>query len=112
MAKNIQDPGSIKYNDDDIEEVEAGLFGSENDVVNFGEITSWELSEVYEQLLLASEKAKIRRYVTGIVVSLWTICTSVCLIRLILTGDLTLIGLPTLISIPMAIILKFYYRSG
>lgn len=109
MAKNIQDPGSFKYNEDDIEEVEVEC---DEDVVNLGEVVLWDLSEVYERLMLASEKAKVRLYITGIVVSLWIICTGLCLFRLILTGELALVGLPTLISVPMAIILRFYYRSG
>ncbi len=112
MAGNIQDPSSFEYDDDNIKEVEAGLFGDEKDVVNLGEVGSWELSEVYEQVLLASEKAKVRSYVTCIVVTAWAICSGVCLLRLILTGDFALIGLPTLVTIPMSIILRFYYKSG
>ena len=90
--------------DFDIAEVTKTSNDEDTNIVNAGEIETWERLQV--------EKAKIRPYITGIVISLWAICTIVGLIRWDTTGDISLlIGSPVLLIFPLRNVLKFYFTG-
>jgi len=78
-----------------------------------GSIEDWRkelenLARAREELELR-EKAKIRPHITGIVVSLWTSFTIVCIIRFAFTGDALPLVMPAVLSGPLSTILMFYY---
>jgi hypothetical protein len=90
--------------DFDIEEVKESSNDEEENVVNAGEIEEWERLQV--------EKAKARPYITGIVISLWVICTIVGLIRWDISGDISLlISSPVLLIFPIRNVLQFYFTG-
>src|SRR5258708_4162705 len=76
-----------------------------DDVVLAGTVRPWEMLEY-------SEKAKARPYITGIVLSTWSISVIASALRLLFTGNLLLFVPPVLIAAPLYLILRFYYRSG
>ena len=90
--------------DFDIAEV-ANVPDETDNVVDAGNIEDWKLLEL-------SEKAKARPFITGIIVSVWAIDIVMSAIRFLITGDLLLAIPPALISAPLYIVLRFYYRSG
>src|SRR6266851_3557498 len=76
-----------------------------DNVVDAGNIEDWKLLEL-------SEKAKARPFITGIIVSVWTVGIVMSAIRFLMTGNFLLVIPPALISAPLYMVLKFYYRSG
>ena len=77
-------------------------YDEDNNIVNGGYVEEWELSE----------KNVARPYITGVILSVWTISVIASALRLLLTGDFLLTVPPALISVPLCTILKFYYGSG
>lgn len=90
--------------DFDIKEVSNAL-DEANDVVYAGTVETWKMLEF-------AEKAKARPYITGIVLSVWAISIIGSAFRLLITGNFLLIIPPALISVPLYIVLKFYFWSG
>jgi hypothetical protein len=90
--------------DFNIEEIEVPEEEKSHDIVFAGTVELWKQLEL-------SEKAKVRPYIASIVISLWAIGTSLCLIRFLMTGDFIFISPSTLLTVPIATILKFYFRS-
>jgi hypothetical protein len=76
-----------------------------NNIIDAGNIEDWKRLEL-------SEKAKARPFITGIIVSVWAAGRVVSAIRFLITGNFLLVIPPALISAPLYIILRFYYRSG
>ncbi len=103
MENDYQNEGSLPQ-DIDVEEV-SDASDEANTVVYAGHVETWEI-------LQFAEKAKARPYITGIVISIWTIGVIASAIKMFLTGNLLLLVPPALISVPMYIVLRFYFRSG
>lgn len=70
-----------------------------------GTVEAWERLEL-------SEKAKARPYITGIVVSTWTVSVIICVLRVLITGNLMFTIPQALFTVPLYIVLRFYFRSG
>ena len=104
-GKNTMAPVSQKKLPDlqpfDVEEVHPKEY--EENVSSSGKIEDWR--EKLEFL----EKKKIRGYITGAVVTLWTSFALICIIRFAFTGDALPLVAPALLSQPLCVILKFYY---
>src|SRR5260221_13828774 len=90
--------------DFDIEEAPTAS-NEATEIVYAGTVESWRMLEF-------AEKAKIRPYITGIILSVWVIGIIASALRFLITGNFLLILPPALISAPLYIILKFYFRSG
>ena len=88
----------------DIEEVSKAS-DEANDVVYAGIVETWKMQELLE-------KAKVRPYIAGTVISIWAIDLIVSAIRFFITGNFLLIIPSAIISVPLYIILRFYFRSG
>ena len=76
-----------------------------DDVVFAGTVRPWEMQEY-------SEKAKARPYITGVVLSTWSISVIASALRFLLTSDFLLFIPPALIAVPLYLVLRFYYKSG
>lgn len=70
-----------------------------------GTVETWKTREL-------EEKAKARPYISRIVIGVWAIGIIISALRLLITGDFLLVIPPTLISVPLYIILRFYFKSG
>jgi hypothetical protein len=90
--------------DFDIAEV-ANVPDERNNVIDAGNIEDWKTSEF-------SEKAKTRPFITGIIVSVWAIGIVMSAIDSLVRGNVLLLIPPALISAPLYMVLRFYYRSG
>lgn len=90
--------------DFDIEEV-SNASDEASDALYEGTVDTWKMLEF-------AEKAKVRPYITGIVLSAWAFGILASALRFMITGNYLLIIPPALISVPLYIILKFYFRSG
>ena len=88
----------------DVEEV-ADTSDKVDDIVNGGAIEDWRALEF-------AEKVKARPYITGIVLSTWAIAIVASVIRLLITGNFLLAVPPVLISVPLYIVLRYYFSSG
>jgi hypothetical protein len=103
MQKNFQEEGDLPQ-DFDVEEV-SDASDEADTVVYAGHVEPWEIVQF-------AEKAKARSYITGIVISIWAIGIIASAIKMFLTGNLLLLVPPALVSVPMYIVLRFYFRSG
>src|ERR1700730_4653314 len=91
---------------EDFDIVEVANVPDETDsVVDAGNIKNWKMLEL-------SEKAKARPFITGIIVTVWGVGIVMSAIRFLITGNFLLVIPPALISAPLYIVLRFYYRSG
>ncbi len=90
--------------DFDIEEVPTAS-NEATEIVHAGTVEIWRMLEF-------AEKAKIRPYITSIIISVWAAGIIASALRFLITGNFLLILPPALISAPLYIILKFYFRSG
>ncbi len=98
-------PGELDLPKDfDVEESDGSSNKEEHDIVNAGYVETW-------QQLVFFEKARVRSNITRIVITVWAICTTVSLIRFIMTGDVILLGSPALLMVPLQVVLKFYFKS-
>lgn len=88
----------------DVKEVTDTSDEAEN-VVNGGVVEGWRPLEF-------AEKAKARPYITRVVLSTWSIAIVASAIRLLIAGDFLLAVPPVLISVPLCIVLKYYFSSG
>ena len=88
----------------DVEEV-AVISDETEDIVHGGAVEDWKALEF-------TEKGKARPYITGVVLSTWTIAVVVSIIRLLITGNFLLAVPPVLISVPLYIVLRYYFSSG
>jgi hypothetical protein len=88
----------------DVEEV-SNASDEANDVVFAGIVETWELLEL-------SEKAKLRPYIAGTVISIWAISLIASALRLLSTGSFLLLVPAAIILVPLYIVLKFYFKSG
>ena len=103
MEGNIwQDSSELE--DFDINEV-SDVSDQADAIVFAGTVGSWEMQEY-------SEKAKARPYITGIVLSTWSISVIASALRFLLTSDFLLFIPPALIAVPLYLVLRFYYKSG
>ncbi|SRR6266567_2307864 len=103
MENDFQEEGDLPL-DFDVEEVSDAT--DEADTVAYaGHVETWET-------LQFAEKAKARPYITGVVISIWAIGIIGSALKMFLTGNLLLLVPPALISVPMYIVLRFYFRSG
>jgi hypothetical protein len=75
----------------------------EENLESIGTVKDWR-----EQLEFL-EKAKMRPYITGTVVSVWTSFLVACIVRFVITGDALPLVTPVLLSGPLSVILWFYY---
>ena len=90
--------------DFDITEV-ANIPDRTDSIINAGNIKDWRMLEF-------SEKTKARPFITGIIVTVWGVGIVMSAIRFLITGNFLLVIPPALISAPLYIVLRFYYRSG
>src|SRR2546421_2777442 len=88
----------------DIKEV-SNASDEANEVVHAGTVETWKMQELLE-------KTKVRPYIASTVISIWAIDLIVSAIRLLITGNFLLIVPSAIISVPLYIILRFYFRSG
>ncbi|SRR6266446_2739461 len=88
----------------DVEEVTDTSDETEN-IVHGGAVEDWKTLEF-------AEKVKVRPYITGVVLSTWAIAIVASVIRLLITGNFLLAVPPVLISVPLYIVLKYYFSSG
>jgi hypothetical protein len=98
--------------DFDIEAVPAAS-DEEQDILHLGPVNTWNrgtLNKWKEEE--HKEKAKARPYISIIVISVWAVCISVSVFKALITGNFLLIIPPALISVPLYIILRFYFTSG
>ena len=90
--------------DFDIEEV-PNTSNEAKEVPYFGIVEIWKWQEF-------SEKAKVRPYIAGAVISIWIIDLIASAIRMLIIGNFLLIIPFVIISVPLYMILRFYFRSG
>ncbi len=88
----------------DVEEVTDASSEAEN-IVHGGVVEDWKALEF-------AEKVKARPYITGVVLSTWAVAVVVSVIRLLITGNFLLAVPPVLISVPLYIVLRYYFSSG
>ncbi len=74
-------------------------------IVHAGEIDVWETLEF-------SERAKTSPYITIIITSTWVIVTGLSIIHSLTTGNFLLLIPPAFITVPLCIVLRFYFRGG
>ena len=103
MCKDYRQKAHLPGNFD-VDEVSNDSDGV-NHVIYAGTIEMWKMQEF-------SERAKVRPYITGIVMSIWGISLIASALRLLITGDFLPIIPLAAISPPLYIILRFYFRSG
>ena len=75
-----------------------------SEVIHAGIVRGWEQLEI--------ERAKLRPFITGIVLSTWVGVIVVSALKYVATGDFLLFTPSALITVPLYLVLKFYYRSG
>ena len=90
--------------DFDLEEI-LQASGEDDNTVYGGKVEAWEILELIE-------KARIRPYITKIVISVWAITMIANVLRLLLTGDFSVAVPSALITVPLYMTLKFYFKSG
>lgn len=76
----------------------------EESIESLGTVQDWR-----EQLEFL-EKARMRPYITCAVLGLWAATMIACIIELFLTRTFLVMIMPELLGIPVAAILRFYYR--
>ena len=90
--------------DFDISEVSPASYDV-TEVIDAGTVEPWRMLEYVE-------KAKVRPYITGIVLSVWVTSIVASAIRFLITGNFLLIIPSALLCGPLYILMKFYFRSG
>jgi len=90
--------------DFDIDEVPPAS-NEATEIVHYGTVEIWRIHEF-------AEKAKVRPYITSIIISVWAAGIIASALRFLITGNFLLILPPAFISAPLYIILKYYFRSG
>lgn len=102
------DDDSQKYvdcsEDFDVEEV-TDASDEPSDIVNGGTIEDWRMLEF-------TEKIQARPYIAGVVLSTWSIAVIASIIKLLIAGNFLFAVPPALISVPLCIVLKYYFSSG
>ena len=90
--------------DFDVEEV-TPTSNEAKEIVHAGTVENWRMLEF-------AEKAKFRPYIARIII--WVVAAGIIAsaLRFLITGNFLLILPPALISAPLYIILKYYFRSG
>jgi hypothetical protein len=87
----------------DIEEISKPSNEKDKMVVQAGEVEEWKH--------LKLQKARMRPYITGIVILAWVIYITIGITRLMTVGDVSLLlSSPVLFIGPLNIILNFYFE--
>lgn len=88
----------------DVEEADREVV--EKQLVYAGEIREW-----WKQDQKSIEKAKARPFIATVVIVIWVLVLVATAIRSFVTGDFLILIPPTIISIPLTIILQFYFKE-
>ncbi len=85
----------------DVNEVTDASDEAEN-VTDYVSVNEWQAKEL-------TEKARLRPYLAGVVLSTWSVTIMASIIKLLIGGTFLLAVPSILISVPVCIVLRYYF---